>query len=599
MEEEERHSDLFLEFAFRNDGLKKKKGNDSQSGGAVFLSSIHPVKKANARSNLPMIDLQSQNSRGISPYFQKKKTLECNSNRIISPYFQKAVKEEEDRDSEAPLESESRGISPYFQKKRRMVSDSIAYSGSDSNSQRLISPYFQKAVKQEERYSEEHCNFPNETDNKKKKKKKRKRKGNDTFESLKEERKINIQNVKMDDQKMGVELPVFNSNSSSQRKVSPFCQKAVKEEEEMNLEAQVDSKPTVVSPYFEKKKRAVSDSVANSSSDSNSQRLVSPYFQKAVKQQERNPEEHCNFPNKIERRKTKKRKRKGNDTVESFKEQKKKINVQNVRVEDQKMEVQQPISSSNFNSQKKVSPYCQRAVKEEEEGNSEEETKKGHENEESFKEEGKRKTNAQNVTMEDEKMKLPKKKSRARPIRVVSPYFPINEEDAKKPVRAMSFNKLNVAYRRKSPDNNWKPPPSHFHLLQEDHYHDPWRVMVICMLLNCTSGLQASRVISDLFTLCPDAKTATDVPTKMIEKVIETLGLQKKRAAMIQRLSREYLDDSWTHVTQLHGIGKYAADAYAIFCSGDWGLVVPNDHMLVKYWKYLYQVITPSGSQKQ
>lgn len=597
MEEEERHSDLFLEFAFRNDGLKKKKGNDSQSGVAVFLSSIHPVKKANARSNLPMIDLQSQNSRGISPYFQKKKTLECNSNRIISPYFQKAVKEGEDRDSEAPLESESRGISPYFQKKRRMVSDSS--SGSDSNSQRLISPYFQKAVKQEERYSEEHCNFPNETDNKKKKKKKRKRKGNDTFESLKEERKINVQNVKMDDQKMGVELPVFNSNSSSERKVSPFCQKAVKEEEEMNLEAQVDSKPTVVSPYFEKKKRAVSDSVANSSSDSNSQRLVSPYFQKAVKQQERNPEEHCNFPNKIERRKTKKRKRKGNDTVESFKEQKKKINVQNVRVEDQKMEVQQPISSSNSNSQKKVSPYCQRAVKEEEEGNSEEETKKGHENEESFKEEGKRKTNAQNVTMEDEKMKLPKKKSRAPPIRVVSPYFPINEEDAKKPVRAMFFNKLNVAYRRKSPDNNWKPPPSHFHLLQEDHYRDPWRVMVICMLLNCTSGLQASRVISNLFTLCPDAKTATDVPTKMIEKVIETLGLQQKRAAMIQRFSREYLDDSWTHVTQLHGIGKYAADAYAIFCSGDWGLVVPNDHMLVKYWKYLYKVITPYGSQKQ
>ncbi|KAJ9678057.1 hypothetical protein PVL29_022827 [Vitis rotundifolia] len=597
MEEEERHSDLFLEFAFRNDGLKKKKANDSQSSGAVFLPSIHPVKKVNARSNLPMIDLQSQNSRGISPYFQKKKTLECNSNRIISPYFQKAVKEEEDRDSEAPLESESRGISPYFQKKRRMVSDSIAYSGSDSNSQRLISPYFQKAVKQEERYSEEHCNIPNETDNKKKKKK-RKRKGNDTFESLKEERKINVQNVKMDDQKMGVELPVFNSNSSSQRKVSPFCQKAAKEEEEMNLEAQVDSKPTVVSPYFEKKKRAVSDSVANSSSNSNSQRLLSPYFQKAVKQQERNPEEHCNFPNKIERRKTKKRKRKGNDTVESFKEQEKKINVQNVRVEDQKMEVQQPISSSNSNSQMKVSPYCQRAVKEEEEGNSEEETKKGHENEESFKE-GKRKTNAQNVTMEDEKMKLPKKKRRAPPIRIVSPYFPINEEDAKKPVRAMFFNKLNVAYRRKTPDNNWKPPPSRFHLLQEDHYHDPWRVMVICMLLNCTTGLQASRVISDLFTLCPDAKTATEVPTGMIEKVIETLGLQKKRAVMIQRFSREYLDDSWTHVTQLHGIGKYAADAYAIFCSGDWGLVVPNDHMLVKYWKHLFKVIAPSGSQKQ
>lgn len=69
--------------------------------------------------------------------------------------------------------------------------------------------------------------------------------------------------------------------------------------------------------------------------------------------------------------------------------------------------------------------------------------------------------------------------------------------------------------------------------------------------------MQASRVISDLFALCPDAKTAIDVPTRMIEKVIETLGLQKKRAAMIQRFSWEYLDESWTYVTELHGIGKY------------------------------------------
>lgn len=147
--------------------------------------------------------------------------------------------------------------------------------------------------------------------------------------------------------------------------------------------------------------------------------------------------------------------------------------------------------------------------------------------------------------------------------------------------------------------------------------------------------MQASRVISDLFALCPDAKTAIDVPTKMIEKVIETLGLQKKRAAMIQRFSWEYLDESWTYVTELHGIGKYvilifsmyytlvisfttwkvtlsnscfffvclmdlgryAADAYAIFCSGDWGLVVPNDHMLVKYRKHLYTCYSLQVSQ--
>ncbi|KAK9997784.1 hypothetical protein SO802_017387 [Lithocarpus litseifolius] len=187
----------------------------------------------------------------------------------------------------------------------------------------------------------------------------------------------------------------------------------------------------------------------------------------------------------------------------------------------------------------------------------------------------------------------------------VSPYFQkISKEEKnedgrllegsngyKKPVAIKtvlsSSEKLDDAYRRKSPDNIWKPPRTTPGLLQERHAHDPWRVLVICMLLNRTTGFQARRVISNLFTLCPDAKTATEVAKEEIEKIIKTLGLQKKRASMIQRLSREYIGESWIHVTQLHGVGKYAADAYAIFCTGKWDQVRPNDHMLNHYWKFL------------
>ncbi|KAF9661334.1 hypothetical protein SADUNF_Sadunf19G0057300 [Salix dunnii] len=31
----------------------------------------------------------------------------------------------------------------------------------------------------------------------------------------------------------------------------------------------------------------------------------------------------------------------------------------------------------------------------------------------------------------------------------------------------------------------------------------------------------------------------------------------------------------------------YAADAYAIFCTGRWDRVVPEDHMLTRYWEFL------------
>ncbi|KAL7610372.1 hypothetical protein Lser_V15G14505 [Lactuca serriola] len=149
--------------------------------------------------------------------------------------------------------------------------------------------------------------------------------------------------------------------------------------------------------------------------------------------------------------------------------------------------------------------------------------------------------------------------------------------------------KRDEAYKKKTPDNTWIPPRSCHNLIQEDHIHDPWRILTICLLLNQTQGLQVKRVISDFFTLCPDAKTASQVPVQVIEELIKPLGLQKKRSSMIQVLSEQILNDEWTYVTELHGVGKYAADAYAIFCTGHWNRVVPKDHMLNRYWEWLHE----------
>lgn len=77
--------------------------------------------------------------------------------------------------------------------------------------------------------------------------------------------------------------------------------------------------------------------------------------------------------------------------------------------------------------------------------------------------------------------------------------------------------------------------------------------------------MQAGRVLSDLFTLCPNAKAATETAAEDIENVIKSLGLQNKRARMIRRLSEEYLGESWTHVTELHGVGKYVASLWFFY----------------------------------
>jgi hypothetical protein len=84
---------------------------------------------------------------------------------------------------------------------------------------------------------------------------------------------------------------------------------------------------------------------------------------------------------------------------------------------------------------------------------------------------------------------------------LVSPYFPHEIDDivvvSKRKPTLKKKKEKNPAYLRKSPDNVWIPPKSVHALLQEKYYEDPWKVLVICMLLNKTSGTQVHT------TYCP------------------------------------------------------------------------------------------------
>ena len=77
--------------------------------------------------------------------------------------------------------------------------------------------------------------------------------------------------------------------------------------------------------------------------------------------------------------------------------------------------------------------------------------------------------------------------------------------------------------------------------------------------------MQAEQILDNFFELCPDAETCMQVRREEIEEVIRTLGLQVKRSASLQRLSREYLTETWTYVTELHSVGKYVCSFINIF----------------------------------
>jgi methyl-CpG-binding domain protein 4 len=114
-------------------------------------------------------------------------------------------------------------------------------------------------------------------------------------------------------------------------------------------------------------------------------------------------------------------------------------------------------------------------------------------------------------------------------------------------------------------------------------------VLVACILLNKTTSDAVRRVIWELFQLIPTPEAATAVAEADIARILKPLGLVK-RAAYIQRMSAQYLGGEWRHVEQLCGCGRYAADAYALFCSGAWRQLAdspPADKELIKYYRFL------------
>ncbi|KAA6429525.1 MAG: methyl- -binding domain 4-like [Trebouxia sp. A1-2] len=158
---------------------------------------------------------------------------------------------------------------------------------------------------------------------------------------------------------------------------------------------------------------------------------------------------------------------------------------------------------------------------------------------------------------------------------------------AKKPSRTRAFLQPGSDPRQAL----WHPPASPYGLIEEYLYQDPWKLLVACMLLNVTSGLQVRKVIWRLFDIWPTpeaAAGATGDTLVIVEKLIQPLGLFRKRTMAIKRFSQEYLEAEWLDPIELHGIGQYASDAYFIFCRGNWRDVDPSDKDLLRYQQWLH-----------
>mgnify|MGYP001243847354 CR=1 FL=1 len=135
---------------------------------------------------------------------------------------------------------------------------------------------------------------------------------------------------------------------------------------------------------------------------------------------------------------------------------------------------------------------------------------------------------------------------------------------------------------------NWKAPKSPYTLLQEKLWQDPWKIFVCCIFCNLTKRLTAEPYFWEVLKRWPTPEDLAKADYNNLVKLIQPLGLSKKRAKALKKMSYDYLSKDWQgDATNLYGIGKYGSDAYRIFCKGEWKTVQPKDGALVNYVNWL------------
>jgi methyl-CpG-binding domain protein 4 len=119
-------------------------------------------------------------------------------------------------------------------------------------------------------------------------------------------------------------------------------------------------------------------------------------------------------------------------------------------------------------------------------------------------------------------------------------------------------------------------------IIQQEFQHDPWKMLVGCIMLNQTHNRQVRRVIYDFFEAYPSPQSITEESIPDIAEKLRPLGFYNRRANTIYRFSQEYINKEYKHISELYGIGKYASDSYEIFIN-DNNNVDPTDKILNAY----------------
>ena len=78
-------------------------------------------------------------------------------------------------------------------------------------------------------------------------------------------------------------------------------------------------------------------------------------------------------------------------------------------------------------------------------------------------------------------------------------------------------------------------------IIQQEFQHDPWKMLVGCIMLNQTNNKQVRRVIYDFFETYPNPQSITEDSIPDITERLRPLGFYNRRARSILKFSQEYI----------------------------------------------------------
>lgn len=132
-------------------------------------------------------------------------------------------------------------------------------------------------------------------------------------------------------------------------------------------------------------------------------------------------------------------------------------------------------------------------------------------------------------------------------------------------------------------------------ILQLKYKDKPWKVLVVCILLNRTSRTQVEPVVEELFKQFPTLYHLAHVHEyegvlQKLVSILKPLGLYNRRAETLIKFANSVLDHGLSPKTVeshlIYGVGNYASDCYMIMYHGQRHLTC-EDGALVNYLEKL------------